>query len=848
MSTNLIVLVFVLIGLLVISGCVNEKQLSTKRVIVSEKKISTVSASACESKLNGRVQEISDERSGLSRTTQVCLPYDEDLIKCLPDSVDGCWTRTACQKVGGVFCPSEESGDRANSVTCFNPKVAPCAPKEAKDETKESCDLSGGSWDSQNSFCKEAESVKQEYIENKQPSLLSEPKLVLNWGFEEEGPEVKDSSNDPAKSGSLVGFSDPGNARVSGVSGHTAIKLDGIGSQIKSNNPVQIGPDFTVSLLVRTPKAMPDKEQEIAAMKGQADYKIFLGPNGLGFSADGKKIYAQIDGGKWVNVLVVSRSSENGQKITLYLNGENKISDSYSNQKSGAVNIVLGGADPEYKYFKGTIDDFRLYDSAISEQAIKGLSKSYGNNAEIILNWKMDEAAGDRINDISGFENTGLLSGTSWTKGISKGGIRFDGSTSYIAADELLLSDKDSFAVSLYVKIPKDQKTATGFPDQDQSIMQIHGQKKGGESNTKVVLGNQGLGIVWKTSDSAEQIYASQLPFDQWVNVKAVWKKTADNEVTASLYLNGNIQGSKKSNLLKSSEFYPVVGASSRGNFFKGEVDEIKVYSGSDTGSNRCKTDSDCETREKCKTENNICVQKPTCKKTVDSGDPKNKLDLVFVYDGETQESDLQKKIESLVNYNGDKPQVGLFSIEPFKANKAKFNVWIIPSDKKILQSPDQMSSIPSNTETISNILATQCSNVEYGIVLSPQNFRSFSLKNTIFLSETYGGQAVATKIGNRLAHELGHSIFGLADEYAEAGKDKKPRKPNCAPDKETAKKWWGELENKEGIGYFGGCSYTDDNFRSTSNSVMRDVQMENPSFGLVSSKYMLYMMERYKA
>ena len=968
MKKNLI-LILLIISIVIISGCAAEKSAIGKKIKAasadSQKKLATVEKSACESKLNGKSEEVKDERLGVSTTTQVCMPYDEDLLKCGAETLGGCWTKTTCESSGGIFCPSKEAVSNANRVACYKENVAPCKPNEIKPEectteklfdckTLPACELSGGFWDAENNFCKEPEKSLEEVktgkpnlvlasvsfvnqekssivsppigsevivqlvirndesIEAKGPEaknkvvikrngdqteelyILSQPlgpnkisnplysdkkirfekpgqycldvildsenlieesieensypkqgcvsvggsKTLLQWNFEEEkGSEVIDSS-DTKKTGSLSGFSDTDSSRVPGFYGHSAMKFDGIDDSIKLNKQLTIGSDITLSFVIRAPKILPEAEQEIVALKGKSTSKIVLGKQGIGFIQNGKSVYTDISRGKWSHVVVRSKNSGSSQATELFMNGESKTSGEFDLQNSETVGIVLGG---ESKYFAGIIDDFRVFDSAIPDKDISDLYKGYGNPSELVLNWKADEGSGELLKDSSGLENNGLISGASWTTGISKTGLKFDGADDYVSGEELTLRDKDDFAVTLYVKISQGQN-----PEKEQYIIQTHGGKTGSgeEPVSGIVYSQNGFGLSLLTETGKEAILAKDIPLGEWFTVKGVWKKSGSG-VTVSLFINGNLKGTKTTGLLKSGGLNVILGSSSKGEFFNGEIDEVRVYSGADVGSKRCKTDSDCEVKEKCKTDSNICFERPSCKKLIDNGDSKNRVDVALIYDGVIQDSEFEKKASAVFNYDGEK-QAGLFSIEPLKSNKKKFNLWLAPTKGQFLDSPDKTTSITPNIEKTNDILAKQCPHVEYGVVLSPQTFRSFSLKNIILLSENYGGSTGAAKISNRLAHELGHSIFGLADEYAEKGKDKKPRKPNCAPNKDTAKKWWGGFEGKEGVGYFEGCSYTDDNIRGTSNSLMRDIQMENPDFGLVSSKHMQYVLERY--
>ena len=93
------------------------------------------------------------------------------------------------------------------------------------------------------------------------------------------------------------------------------------------------------------------------------------------------------------------------------------------------------------------------------------------------------------------------------------------------------------------------------------------------------------------------------------------------------------------------------------------------------------------------------------------------------------------------------------------------------------------------------------------------------------------------------IVHEFGHSFGGLRDEYfGRIGESDRPGYPNCAPDRETAREWWGDLlgkgEDELGVGFYAGCSYTMDNIRPTNSSIMRSSH-SLLGFGPVNDRYL---------
>lgn len=65
-----------------------------------------------------------------------------------------------------------------------------------------------------------------------------------------------------------------------------------------------------------------------------------------------------------------------------------------------------------------------------------------------------------------------------------------------------------------------------------------------------------------------------------------------------------------------------------------------------------------------------------SCRRIMQNGDPSDKIDLVFIGSGFQDQNQFESTIRFVINENGD--QNGLFSFEPFKSNKNKFNVWMV--------------------------------------------------------------------------------------------------------------------------------------------------------------------------
>lgn len=285
-----------------------------------------------------------------------------------------------------------------------------------------------------------------------------------------------------------------------------------------------------------------------------------------------------------------------------------------------------------------------------------------------------------------------------------------------------------------------------------------------------------------------------------------------------------------------------------------------------------CCSESDCKLYQRCNTQQNKCVELNQCLIYSSEGWYTDKLDLVIIGDGFADNRELEKEIIKVIESKETSISLpssandlsvpgsdGLFDIAPFKENKHKFNIWMrnVPGLKH------QADGKPDHDDAIT--WAKTCPR-DVVAVFSKGSYRSYA-----FLPSTppWGGTAFVSlgsnsiDNGKLLAHELGHAIGGLADEYTEEGRGSYPNLVNCAAHYTIAKVLWGDLEGKDGVGYFtdaddiltspfvkrnpeGGCSYMKTNVRPTLNSLMRDHTQTN-SFGPVNERELRKKLGEYK-
>lgn len=243
-----------------------------------------------------------------------------------------------------------------------------------------------------------------------------------------------------------------------------------------------------------------------------------------------------------------------------------------------------------------------------------------------------------------------------------------------------------------------------------------------------------------------------------------------------------------------------------------------------------CVKDSDCNDISYCNKDIHFCVQKSGCINIINNGDSKTKIDIAFIGDDYSDNEELRNDILKVVDFDGNNN--GMMSLEPLKSNKNKFNIWMY-NPKASIFNPDVYSDISSVT--------SNCPFADTIIVLSKKSFRSYAYFGwAAFVASGEGGRTVA--------HEFAHSFFYIHDEYVEPPLGDRPGKPNCAPDIQTAQSWWGDLYGKKGIGYFKGCSYTENNIRPTEVSMMGGgMYIPGVGFGAVNERQMTSILDKYK-
>ncbi|NND85152.1 MAG: hypothetical protein HKN46_08395 [Acidimicrobiia bacterium] len=151
----------------------------------------------------------------------------------------------------------------------------------------------------------------------------------------------------------------------------------------------------------------------------------------------------------------------------------------------------------------------------------------------------------------------------------------------------------------------------------------------------------------------------------------------------------------------------------------------------------------------------------------------------------------------------------GPFAIDPLRGRQDLFNVWYLPEEvtARAFQisptidigidlaplglGPDVAVAILTRDLAFSSIRAT----AEWPSFRSTEPSTLPAIEDIRFGSTTMPYRFDGYLPADTFSHEIGHLLFGLADEYSRFSNDFPTiGYPNCAPSTEVAAEWWGDL------------------------------------------------------
>ena len=296
--------------------------------------------------------------------------------------------------------------------------------------------------------------------------------------------------------------------------------------------------------------------------------------------------------GAWQHVAVTI----DGFEAALYLNGEKVASSPVYNVEprmllETTINYIGRSRSASHPYLAGSVDDFRIYNRALTDAEIAALAAGAESpdespsGAELLLHYDMKDVSGATIRD-----QTGHFDGiwrnpdaAEWIVTNDAGVISFTGGStaSYIELPAGLLDGLSDLTVSALVNwsgnLPVEWLYALGRPNTETHYLYFT-PRYNADSSARFGLATSG----WRNEVSAR---SSTLPSKQWKLVTTVLDST--NE-TLRLYIDGILAGSSGTNGITLEQIRAMSGPSgyiarsfySADPYFGGMIADFRIYDG----------------------------------------------------------------------------------------------------------------------------------------------------------------------------------------------------------------------------------------------------------------------------
>jgi hypothetical protein len=269
-----------------------------------------------------------------------------------------------------------------------------------------------------------------------------------------------------------------------------------------------------------------------------------------------------------------------GAALRLYVNGVQVSSRAQTGNLVTSSNPLQIGGDSIYgQYFKGTIDEVRIYNQALLPSEIQSdMQKPVMGTA--VAAYSFNASSGTTAADVSGNGNTGVLkNGPLWVAGKNGNGLRLDGVNDYVdLSNPATLRLTGSMTLSAWIN-------SSAFPFDDAAIIsKRQSANVGYQLDTTIDRGPRTVGF--KISDAAGNTVArygaTTLVTNTWYHVAGVYDAT---NRTMNVYVNGKLDNGTLVGTIPSTQPSSTQNVNigqrpgAPGTFnFAGVLDDVRIY------------------------------------------------------------------------------------------------------------------------------------------------------------------------------------------------------------------------------------------------------------------------------
>ncbi|MDX3457244.1 LamG domain-containing protein [Streptomyces sp. ME02-8801-2C] len=400
-----------------------------------------------------------------------------------------------------------------------------------------------------------------------------------------------------------------------GVSG-TGLHLDGASGEASTTSPVvNTAKSFSVSLWAKLPGANPGGAPVAIAQAGHqtSGFEIYYSSTLGGWvflrhSADASSGVTAVRAtqpacgtgdsactaarlGQWTHLVGVFDNTA-GQ-LRLYVNGKLVATTAFTGAWDSRAGLHLGAnaiSGVSGNFFAGDLDEAQLFDYQLTDAQVTTLHNknpvaSGGRPAKAV--WPLDEAAPTntvtgRAQKISASLHGGTVLGRA---GVDGGALNLNGTDGYAVTGQPLLDTYQSFAVSLWARLPKDKDArpmvaASQGSDNQRGFELYHSSALGGwvfQRATADITEASVERATYAACPANTNCAAGQL--GEWAHVVGVYDIDA---AQMRLYVNGVLRASQPFTTTWMARGPVSLGAAAypngMGGFLKGDLDDVRMY------------------------------------------------------------------------------------------------------------------------------------------------------------------------------------------------------------------------------------------------------------------------------
>ena len=427
---------------------------------------------------------------------------------------------------------------------------------------------------------------------------LSPPNVMVDYGLDSVSQGLtldRTGANNGTVSGATV---------VSGIRGN-ALQFDGVDDYVQASASLNPGSRFSVSFWFKGTKTQGPQVfagkwdgNSSGKISWFADISANSGacPNqaGIDFYVTGGNSSTAIyvidcgqtyQDGQWH---LFTGVFEGGSKIEMYIDGQKKgnvignirnVLEVYNSREPLLIGKVRGRWESQSPY-QGQIDEFRMYNRALTETEIIGLNLAMRH--ELQVSYDFESASNNIVQDASPTDRDGTVAGPTAVQGIAGNALQFDGVDDYVQASASL-NPGSRFSVSFWFKGTRNQGNQVFAGKWDGTSGKISWfadiAAAGGSCPNQA-------GIDFYVSEdggASDRVYVRECgqtyQDGQWHLFTGVFEGGSKIE----MYIDGQKKGTVIGNIRNVLEAYGntnpmLIGKAGAGSAYQGQIDDFKIH------------------------------------------------------------------------------------------------------------------------------------------------------------------------------------------------------------------------------------------------------------------------------